>query len=206
MSHLSRDERLLALDGALDAARQSHLAGCPACGDRGRRPASGARPRPRRGHAGAVAAVLGSSRGAGRRCHRAGAGAGRGTRLVVAAPGVGGARRRRVRGGSRLSDPVGRTVRARRRARRAGRRRHRAGCGGRGAAAGPDIAADIESPLSDDGWALLTAVAEDTEPDETFAPVAGQAELSLSSLTAEERTALAAELAAELDSARTREG
>ena len=31
MSHLSRDERLLALDGALDATRQAHLASCPAC-------------------------------------------------------------------------------------------------------------------------------------------------------------------------------
>ena len=31
MSHLSRDERLLALDGALDGTRQAHLAGCPAC-------------------------------------------------------------------------------------------------------------------------------------------------------------------------------
>ena len=31
MSHLSRDERLLALDGALDGTRQAHLASCPAC-------------------------------------------------------------------------------------------------------------------------------------------------------------------------------
>ena len=31
MSHLSRDERLLALDGALDATRQAHLASCAAC-------------------------------------------------------------------------------------------------------------------------------------------------------------------------------
>ena len=31
MSHLSRDERLLALDGALEATRQTHLASCAAC-------------------------------------------------------------------------------------------------------------------------------------------------------------------------------
>src|SRR5688572_11533457 len=31
MSHLSRDERLLALDGALDAARQAHLGSCASC-------------------------------------------------------------------------------------------------------------------------------------------------------------------------------
>ncbi len=31
MSHLSRDERLLALDGALEATRQAHLASCASC-------------------------------------------------------------------------------------------------------------------------------------------------------------------------------
>ena len=31
MSHLSRDERLLALDGVLDPQRQAHLAACEAC-------------------------------------------------------------------------------------------------------------------------------------------------------------------------------
>jgi hypothetical protein len=31
MSHLSRDERLLAVDGALEASRAGHLAACGAC-------------------------------------------------------------------------------------------------------------------------------------------------------------------------------
>ena len=62
------------------------------------------------------------------------------------------------------------------------------------------------SAFVDDGWALIAAVADQVAADEAFAPQVGQAELSISALSADERRALAGELAAELAPGRNREG
>ena len=51
--------------------------------------------------------------------------------------------------------------------------------------------------LDDDGWAFIAAVAGQAVADDAFAPQVGQAELSISALSADERRALASELAAE---------
>ena len=63
---------------------------------------------------------------------------------------------------------------------------------------------------ADDGWALIAAVADQVADqvvdDAAFAPQVGQAELSVSALSADERRALAGELAAELAPRRNREG
>ena len=78
MSHLSRDERLLALDGALDGdARRRTWRAARRAGPRSRRCGGVAGAGPRRRRARAVAALLGSPGGARRRSHRARAGAGR---------------------------------------------------------------------------------------------------------------------------------
>ena len=66
----------------------------------------------------------------------------------------------------------------------------------------PDAAVSV----ADDGWALIAAVADQAADDEAFAPQVGQAELSISALSADERRALAGELAAELAPGRNREG
>ena len=66
--------------------------------------------------------------------------------------------------------------------------------------------ADPAIPVADDGWALIAAVADQALDDEAFAPQVGQAELSISALSADERRALAGELAAELAPGRNREG
>ncbi len=49
-------------------------------------------------------------------------------------------------------------------------------------------------------------MADQVAADEAFAPQVGQAELSISALSADERRALAGELAAELAPGRNREG
>ena len=65
---------------------------------------------------------------------------------------------------------------------------------------------DPSISVADDGWALIAAVADQAVDDEAFAPQVGQAELSISALSADERRALAGELAAALEPGRKREG
>lgn len=205
MSHLTRDERLLALDGALDAAHEAHLTACAAC----RTEVEGLRgvlarvravdvPEPSPLFWDHLAARVGDAiarepaPAVGRPwwAPRLGWAALAAVAVVVTAAGAG-----------YLTRPP--------RAPQPPVIAHVAPIEAGPASTGR-IAVDVEAPFSDDGWALLTAVAEDAEPDETFAPAAGQTELSLSSLSAEERTALAAVLAAELAAeaapAGTREG
>jgi hypothetical protein len=206
MSHLSRDERLLALDGGLDALRQAHLGSCAPC----------------RADVEALSGVLQRVRAVdvpepsplfwdhlAARVEDAIARepaptAERGwwsprlawaaIAVVVTAAGAGFLSRS-------MRPPVAPVV------------AHVApGVGGgqaapAGAAAG-DVrgAIDADATFSDDGWALLAAVAEETGPDDSFGLAAGQAELAISSLTADERTALASELSAALAPARIREG
>jgi hypothetical protein len=200
MSHLSRDERLLALDEALDDARQAHLASCPACRtevEALRRVVARVRaidvPEPSPLFWDHLAARVGDAiarepapiavRGwwSPRLAWAAVA-------VVVTAAGAGYLTR---------SEPSSAPTVAH---------------GGRSSAApalsdenqGPGPAPDEAS--GDDGWALLAAVAEEAGPDEAFAPAAGQAEQAIWSLSAEERRALAGELAAALEPGPTQEG
>jgi hypothetical protein len=202
MSHLSRDERLLALDGVLDAGRQAHLSACAACrteveGLRGVlarvRAVDVPEPSPlfwdhlaaRVGDAIAREPAPAVTRGwwaprlgwAALAVAVTAAAAGYLTRpeRIPAAPVV----------ASVAPAPAPDAT---------------------APGEGGGVAVDVDAAFSDDGWALLTAVAEDAGADETFAPSAGQAEHSLFLLTAAERSALAAELAAALEPGRTREG
>jgi hypothetical protein len=71
----------------------------------------------------------------------------------------------------------------------------------------PD-AADAGDPADasgDDGWRLIAAMADDADLD-TLAPAAGGSELTIAGLTADERAALIRELEAALASGRGREG
>jgi hypothetical protein len=209
MSHLSRDERLLALDGVLEAQRQAHLAACEAC----RTEVEGLRavlarvravdvPEPsplfwdhlaaRVGDA--IAREPGPAVARGWWAPRLGWAA---LAVIVTAAAAGYLSRPRAPEAPVVAHvapapPDSRPAET-----------------GRGELAPPSpdgIAVDVDAPFTDDGWALLAAVAEDAGADETFAPLAGQAELALSSLSAAERTALAAELAAALGPDRVREG
>ncbi|MEO5824184.1 MAG: hypothetical protein ABIT71_27055 [Vicinamibacteraceae bacterium] len=206
MSHLSRDERLLALDGGLDTARQAHLGNCTAC----------------RADVEALSGVLARVRAVdvpepsplfwdylAARVEAAisrepAPTAARGwwsprlawaaIAVVVTAAGAGVLSRS-------IRQPVAPIV------------AHVASVtGGEPSVSAGGAAGDVDGPIEgdatsgDDGWALLAAVAEEAGPDDAFAPAAGQAELAISSLTAEERTALAGELAAALAPMRTREG
>jgi hypothetical protein len=67
-------------------------------------------------------------------------------------------------------------------------------------------ALEADAPSDDAGWALIAAVADQAHDDELFAPEAGQAELSISALSPEERAVLARELVAEMAPGRAREG
>jgi hypothetical protein len=201
MSHLSRDERLLALDGALDAGRQAHLSACEACrtevdGLRGVlarvRAVDVPEPSPlfwdhlaaRVGDAIAREPAPAVARGwwAPRLGWAAFA-------VVVTAAAAGYlSRPTRV--------PEAPAVAA-----------HTAATPGEAVpASGEGLSVDVDAPFADDGWALITAVAEDGGADETFAPGVGEAELAISSLTADERMALAGELSAALAPTRIREG
>ena len=201
MSHLSRDERLLALDGALDATLQAHLAGCPACRTDvetlGRvlarvRAVDVPEPSPlfwdhlaaRVGDAIArePAPVPDRAWWSPRLAWAAVA-------VVIMAAGVGYLTRSRPPATvvahdtpSTAGDPVDR---------------------GRS----PDVA---DASVADEGWALIAAVADQVSDqvidDAAFAPQVGQAELSILALTADERRVLAGELAAELAPRRNREG
>jgi len=192
MSHLSRDERLLALDGAFDAARDRHLAACAACradvealrGVLARvRAVDVPEPSPlfwdhlaaRVGDAVAREPAPAASRGwwSPRLAWAAAA-------VVITASTAGYLTR----------PPAPPSVVA-----------HVAP-----AVAEPPAAVDVEAVPADDGWALIAAVADEADSEEAFAPVAGQAELAMSALTAEERTALASELSAALATTRIREG
>ena len=201
MSHLSRDERLLALDGALDATRQAHLASCPSCRTDvetlGRvlarvRAVDVPEPSPlfwdhlaaRVGDAIAREPAPVPDRGwwSPRLAWAAIA-------VVIMAAGAGYLTRSRP--------PA--TVVA---------HEHRRPPGipvDRGRS--PNVA---DAPVADDGWALIAAVADQVADqvadDGAFAPQVGQAELSISALSADERRALAGELAAELAPRRNREG
>ena len=201
MSHLSRDERLLALDGALDPARETHLAACAAC----------------RTEVGALRGVVARVRAVdvpepsplfwdhlaarvGDAIAREPAPvAGRGwwsprlawaaAAVLVTAAGTGYLMRPQA--------PPATVVVA-----------HTAPAVVEPSAARPSPPAiDADASPGDEGWALIAAVAEDGgQDDELLAPQAGQAELSISALSPEERTALARELAAELAPGRVREG
>jgi hypothetical protein len=200
MSHLSRDERLLALDGALDATRQAHLTGCPSCrtdvetlGQVLARVRAVDVPEPSPLFWDHLAARVGDAiarepaptpdRGwwSPRLAWAAAA-------LVITAAGAGYLARPQPRppitvvghGTPAVADP------------------------------GDDVltasGADPSVSMADDGWALIAAVADHAADDEAFAPQVGQAELWISALSAAERRALASELAAELAPGRNREG
>jgi len=199
MSHLSRDERLLALEGGLEAARQAHLASCRSCRTDvealGRvlarvRAVDVPEPSPlfwdhlaaRVGDAIAREPAPGADRGwwSPRLAWAALA-------VVIVAAGAGYLTRSRppttvVAGSAAVSgDPIDQ----------------------RGSPNPGEASAD-------DGWALIAAVADQVADqvvdDAAFAPQVGQAELSVSALSADERRALAGELAAELAPRRNREG
>ena len=198
MSHLSRDERLLALDAALDATREAHLAACAAC----RTDVEALRgvvarvrvvdvPEPSPLFWDHLAARVGDA------IAREPVPVARGwwsTRLawaaaavVVTAAGAGYLMRPQA-------PPSTQVVAA-------------AIVEPAPAPRLPPDAIDVEASPADDGWALIAAIADDGAPtDELFAPQAGQAELSISALSPEERMALARELAAELAPGRVREG
>ena len=205
MSHLSRDERLLALDGALDARRQAHLSACAAC----RTEVEGLRgvvarvravdvPEPSPLFWDHLAARVGEAIAResppvavrGWWSPRLGWAA-LAVVLTAAAAGY------LTRPTGTLDGPIAARVAP-------------VPVAPASVAAGPDeragFAVDIDAPFSDEGWALLAAVAEDAGPDETFVPSAGQAEHSLFLLSAAERTALAAELASALEQGGIREG
>lgn len=205
MSHLSRDERLLALDGALDAARHTHLLECAAC----RAEVDGLRhvvdrvravevPEPsplfwdhlaaRVGDAIAREPVPSEARGWWQ------------PRLAWVAAAV----LTTAATAGYLTRPAPTTPNA--------------AVGTSTAAAGPhptppasatgedDPSGELDASAADDGWALLAAVADETGPSDLFVPAAGEIERSLSSLSADERAALARELIAALDPDRVREG
>ena len=198
MSHLSRDERLLALDGALAGTRQAHLAGCPACRTDvetlGRvlarvRAVDVPEPSPlfwdhlaaRVGDAIAREPAPVPARGwwSPRLAWAAAA-------VVIVSAGVGYLTRPQPQ-------PATAVV------------AHAPGVTGPGDDA-PFANVPDASAFVDDGWALIAAVADQVAADEAFAPQVGQAELSISALSADERRALAGELAAELAPGRNREG
>ena len=198
MSHLSRDERLLALDGALEGTRQAHLAGCPACRTDvetlGRvlarvRAVDVPEPSPlfwdhlaaRVGDAIAREPAPVPARGwwSPRLAWAAAA-------VVIVSAGAGYLMR---------SQPQPATAVV----------AHAPGVTGPGDDASSANVPDA-SAFVDDGWALIAAVADQVAADEAFAPQVGQAELSISALSADERRALAGELAAELAPGRNREG
>lgn len=201
MNHLSRDERLLALDGALDGTRQAHLARCPACRTDvetlGRvvarvRAVDVPEPSPlfwdhlaaRVGDAIAREPAPAPSRGwwSPRLGWAAAA-------VVISAAGAGYfARSQPPQPSSTVVGHVTPAIEV---------------------PSDHDRSANVvDAPASvaDDGWALITAVADQAADDEAFAPQVGQAELSISALSADERRALAGELAAELAPGRNREG
>ena len=200
MSHLSRDERLLALDGALEGTRQAHLAGCLACRTDvetlGRvlarvRAVDVPEPSPlfwdhlaaRVGDAIAQEPAPVPDRGwwSPRLAWAAAA-------VVIVSAGAGYLTRSQPQPATAVVAHVTPEV------------------------SGPgddDSSANVpgaSGAVADDGWALIAAVADQAAADEAFAPQVGQAELSISALSADERRALAGELAAELAPGRNREG
>jgi len=200
MSHLSRDERLLALDGALDATRKAHLASCAACrtdvetlgGVLARvRAVDVPEPSPlfwdhlaaRVGDAIAREPAPVPDRGwwSPRLAWAVAA-------VVITAAGAGYLARPQP-------PPAGTVV-----------GHSTPAVAGPIERAQPTNVADPSFSVADDGWALIAAVADQALDDEAFAPQVGQAELSISALSADERRALAGELAAELAPGRNREG
>ncbi len=198
MSHLSRDERLLALDGALDAARQTHLAGCTAC----------------RTEVDALRGVLARVRAVDvpepsplfwdHLAARVGEAIAREPAPVIArgwwSPRLGWAAVAVIvfaaaAGYLTRGEPTTAVV------------AHVAPLVDTLApAAEPAPIASGDDATADAGWALLTAMAEEAGVDETFAPAARQVELSVWSLSEEERRALAGELTAALAQAGIQEG
>jgi hypothetical protein len=199
MSHLSRDERLLALDGALDAARHAHLASCPSCrtdvetlGGVLARVRAVDVPEPSPLFWDHLAARVGDAiarepspvpdRGwwSPRLAWAAIA-------VVITAAGAGYLTQPRPQPPVTVVEQASPAV----------------------ADPGVDVRpADVDLSVSsaDDGWAFIAAVAEQAAADEAFAPQVGQAELSIPALSADERRALAGELAAELSPRGNREG
>jgi hypothetical protein len=202
MSHLTRDERLLALDGALEPARLAHVAACPACrtdvealGHVVARVRAVDVPEPsplfwdhlaaRVGDAIAREPAPARERGwwSSRLAWAAAA-------LVVAAAGGGFVAR------SRTPPPAPAVAHV------AATNPSTAPASEVAATSVPSL--DADAPL-EDSWALIAAMVDDANA-EALAPQAGQSELSISALSDDERTALARELAAELTPARLREG
>jgi hypothetical protein len=210
MSHLSRDERLLALDGALDAARQAHLAACTACRtevDGLRRVLAQVRavdvPEPSPLFWDHLAARVGDA--IAREPAPAASRAWWSPRLAWAALAVVCVAATAGYLTQSAAPPAAPVV--------AQTAPLPASPGASAAAPAVEDGreAGFDLPIGDDSWALLAAVAEGaaadgTGADETFVPAAGQVELSISSLSAAERRALAGELTAALAPGRIREG
>ena len=201
MSHLSRDERLLALDGALNAARQAHLTSCPSCrtdvatlGGVLARVRAVDVPEPSPLFWDHLAARVGDAiaREPAPQPHRgwwsprlAWAAAA----VVLAVAGAGYLARPQPQPPATVASHASPAV---------------------ADPGGVPQANVAESPMpvavADDGWDLIAAVADQAAADEVFAPQIGQAEWSISALSADERRALAGELAAELKASRDRKG
>jgi hypothetical protein len=203
MSHLSRDERLLALDGALDPTRQGHLASCLSCRTDvetlGRVLAQVRAvdvPEPSPLFWDHLAARVGDAiaREPGPRSARAWWSprlAWAAVAVVIAAAGAGYLARSRPQPHVPTVVAQGTAV---------------PGDPDAGDLAAATNGANASAAVADDGWALIAAVADQVAGDDAFAPQVGQAELSISALSADERRALAGELAAELATGGKREG
>jgi hypothetical protein len=207
MSHLSRDERLLAVDDVLEAPRAAHLAACEGCR---------AEVEALRGVVARVRAVdvpepspLFWDHLAARVGDAIRAGAATGARACV------GGTRRSGGGDSPRSPSWPPAARMWRRAPPATPAvavlRSGPATGARAGATPALSATSTEAgDERDEGWGLIAAMADETDltpGDATaLAPLAGQSELSISQLSRDERAALIAELEAELAPRSGREG
>ena len=209
MSHLSRDERLIALDDALDPARQAHLASCATCRAEVEALASvvarvkavdvpepsplfwdhlatrvgdaiAREPAPERARWWAPRPAWGVAAAALILAAVAGYWS---VRPPVPAPGA---------IAQTMPDPTQQPAAATPDSQDVARLPPDGGGG------------DAES-LDDEGWRLIAAMADEADP-ETLAPAAGRSELSIAFLSADERAALVRELEAVLAATRGREG
>jgi hypothetical protein len=207
MSHLSRDERLLALDGALDATRQGHLAACAGCrADVEALASVVARvkavdvPEPSPLFWDHLAARVGDAiarEPAPERprwwAPRPAWGLAAVALIVTALAGFWSVRAPAPEAGAVARTPPG------------------------PARPSPDVAPEAsaagepglagEFALADDaGWRIIEAMADDAGPDAFAPPVAGGSELTIAGLSADERAALILELEAALAASGRREG
>lgn len=204
MSHLSRDERLLALDDALDAPTQAHLASCAACRAEVESLASVVArvkavevPEPSPLFWDHLAARVGDAIAREPVPERWRWRAPRPLWGVVAALVL--AAVTAISWSLRSADAPPAVVRT---APQAG-----APLPPVASHAGDDAPAEPRAAAADDdaGWRLIAAMADDADLD-TLAPSAGGSELTIAGLTADERAALIRELEAALAAGRGREG